>query len=306
MPPRLHPLLSCLIFIVMWHVAAGIAGAIPFGVWVFQHLQEVLDAVRSTDPSASLQALMGRHGDVMMLGSAVSAVPILGVVLLCRRTIDQQPWAGLGLTFNARHLALGFAAGAAAVFGIFGLLALTGDLRVLGVTANAPVARIVGLLAAVFLQSGSEELICRGYLMRTLMGRYRPATSVALVSVFFGALHLLNPDASAMSFVQTTLIGVLFSLVTLRTDGLWWAIGLHTAWNYTLAVIASLPVSGMTLSHLLDVEVVGPAWLTGGSYGLEASVLTLALVTGGCVAAGVSLARNRTPAPVAVPAAPPP
>lgn len=306
--PRLHPLLSCLIFVAIWQVATGLVSSIPFGIWAVGHLQEVLDAVRSSDPQAALQKVLSQHGEVMMLGAALAAAPTLGAVALCRRTIDRQPWAPLGLTFDGRHLALGLAGGALAVLGLFGVLALTGDLRVVGLTANAPVARAAGLLVLVFLQSGAEEVVCRGYLMRTLMGRYRPATSVAVVSLFFGALHLLNPDASAMSFLQTALIGVLFSLVCLRTGDLWWAIGLHTAWNYTLAVVASLPVSGMTLPHLLDVEVVGRPWLTGGAYGLEASVLTLALISTGCAAVGVSLARAaRTPPPVtaAVPAGPP-
>lgn len=306
---RLHPLLSCLIFVVIWQVASNIVGAIPLGAWIALHLQETVDALRGADPQAAFQELLGKHGDLMMLGSALAAAPTFGVVLLCRKAIDQRPWADLGLAFKGRHLALGFAAGALAVLGLFGALALTGDLRVLGVTADPPVARAAGLLGLVFLQSGTEELVCRGYLLRTLMGRYRPTTAVALVSLFFAALHLMNPDASAMSFLQTALIGVLFSLVCLRTNGLWWAIGLHAAWNYTLAVVASLPVSGVTLSHLLDVEVVGPPWLTGGSYGLEASVLTLALVTGGCAAAAVALARSArapVPAPAAVPAAPQP
>ena len=290
-----HPLLSCFVFVVLWQVASGVASAIPLGTWLVLHLQEVLAALRAGDPRAEFQRLLSQNGDLQMLGAALAAAPTLGVVVLCRRVFDKQSMAGLGLAFDGRRLALGFAAGAAAVLAIAGLLVATGDLRVDGLAAPVQGWRVVGLLGVVFLQSAAEELVCRGYLLRTLMARYRPATSVALVSLFFGGLHVMNPAASWLSFLQTTLIGVLFSQVCLRTGGLWAAIGLHTAWNWTLGTVASLPVSGLTLAHLFDVSAPGSAWMTGGAYGPEASVVTLLVVTAACVGSGVRLWRAPQP-----------
>jgi membrane protease YdiL (CAAX protease family) len=234
-----------------------------------------------------------------MAASAVAAGPTYGVVVLCRRVIDKKTIAELGLAWRPTQLVAGFVAGGLMVLGISGGLWASGALHVSGLatadeSGGVVGAKLLGFLFLVFLQSGAEELVCRGYLLRTLMGLWRPWVSVAVVSLFFAALHLMNAGTSLASFVSTALIGVLFAQICLRTGNLWAAIGLHTAWNFTLGAIASLPVSGSTTFHLFAVEDLGPAWLTGGSYGLEASVVTIALVA---IACGVMamLGRGRTP-----------
>jgi membrane protease YdiL (CAAX protease family) len=82
------------------------------------------------------------------------------------------------------------------------------------------------------------------------------------------------------------------ALVTLRTGSLWFAIGLHGAWNFTLGPIASLPVSGYRFFPLLEVESVGSPLWTGGEYGLEGSLLSAAVSVAAVV---VLLARRRRP-----------
>ena len=282
-PPRVHPLLSCFVFLMLWQIAAGMTGIIPYAVLAALHWDTVVHVLRSPSPERSIDTLLSGLGDVAMLASALAAIPTYGVVALCRKWMDKAPMADIGLAPDGRALLRGFGAGVAAVGAIFAVLVAAGAVRVAGLAPGAPFARVAGLLPLVLLQSGAEEVVCRGYLMRTLMGRYRPVTSVLVVSLLFGALHLLNPGASLVGFVSTTLIGVLFSLVTLQTNGLWTAIGLHTAWNFTLGTLASLPVSGLSLSHLLDIQVSGPRWLLGGAYGIEASLLTLVLIVVACV-----------------------
>jgi hypothetical protein len=231
---------------------------------------------------AALQTLLSEHGDLSMVASALAALPTLGVVVLCRKIIDAQPMDALGLRFDVRRLGLGLLVGALAVGTVQGWLVGLGAARIVGVLREPQGFTVLGLFPLVFAQSAMEEIVCRGYLMQTLRGRFSTASSVAVVSSFFGALHLLNPGASVLGFTSTVLIGVLFSLVTLQTGSLWLAIGLHTAWNFTLGTIASMAVSGLTLTHLLDVQVDGARWLTGGSYGVEASVLTVVMVAAAC------------------------
>jgi membrane protease YdiL (CAAX protease family) len=69
------------------------------------------------------------------------------------------------------------------------------------------------------------------------------------------------------------------------TRNLWMAIGLHAAWNFTQGAIFGIPVSGNPAQGLVTSELAGPAILSGGGFGLEASAIALATAT----AAGIWL-----------------
>jgi hypothetical protein len=78
-----------------------------------------------------------------------------------------------------------------------------------------------------------------------------------------------------LSFLIALLAGVLFSLAYLRTHALWLGWGLHFAWAATMAIVFGLPVGGIaTYSSLVQTDVSGPAWFTGGAYGPEGALLT--------------------------------
>jgi hypothetical protein len=60
---------------------------------------------------------------------------------------------------------------------------------------------------------------------------------------------------------------------------LWFAIGFHAATDYAETFIDSVPDSGMLASaHLLNSNLHGPCWLTGGTIGPEGSVVDFALL----------------------------
>jgi hypothetical protein len=68
----------------------------------------------------------------------------------------------------------------------------------------------------------------------------------------------------------------MFTAAYMLTRRLWLCIGIHAAWNYTLGSIFSIAVSGnQSSAGLINGTLTGPDWLTGGAYGLEASVGTL-------------------------------
>ena len=136
-----------------------------------------------------------------------------------------------------------------------------------------------------------EEFLFRGYLFQRLVEGWGAFAAIFVLSALFGLGHRINPSATPFSIANTVLIGVLFALTYLKTRGLWLPLGLHYGWNFWLGSVVSLPVSGIAINNrLFDATVGGPAWLTGGSYGPEASVVTTALV----LAATLWLARTRS------------
>ena len=104
---------------------------------------------------------------------------------------------------------------------------------------------------------------------------------VVLTSVAFASLHLGNPNVVPAAVFNTTIAGMWLAVAYLRTRSLWLPLGVHWSWNWALDSLFGLPVSGMRIgSHSLFIGTdLGPAWLSGGGYGIEGGVAcTVALI----------------------------
>ena len=145
--------------------------------------------------------------------------------------------------------------------------------------------------AAIALVSGfAEETIFRGLMLRQMERLGGTWFALAFTAGLFGLVHLMNPDASVLGAAGIAFeAGILLGAAYLVTRRLWLAAGLHAAWNFTQAWIFSVPVSGTgEVRGLLITERPGPEWLTGGDFGLEASVPAMVLAT----ALGIYLLRR--------------
>lgn len=61
---------------------------------------------------------------------------------------------------------------------------------------------------------------------------------------------------------------------------MWVGIGLHAAWNYTQGSVYSGIVSGNgEMTGYFKSQIEGPDLLTGGSFGVEASIIALIVCT---------------------------
>ena len=74
-------------------------------------------------------------------------------------------------------------------------------------------------------------------------------------------------------------IGMFFCLTLWRTGNLWFAVGLHAAFDWGETYLYSVPDSGLVApGHLLNSSFHGPTWLTGGSVGPEGSAIAFLVV----------------------------
>src|SRR3989442_350419 len=122
--------------------------------------------------------------------------------------------------------------------------------------------------AALLLVGFSEEFLFRGYALYTLSTGIGFWPAAGLLSALFGAVHLHNPGESWIGGLSAGLIGLFFCFTVRRTGSLWFAIGLHAAWDYSESFVYSVPDSGaMVPGHLLNSSFHGPRWLTGGTVG---------------------------------------
>lgn len=145
--------------------------------------------------------------------------------------------------------------------------------------------RFAEVIVLLLVGATFEELSFRGYAFQRLTDAVGPMFSILIFSIWFGAVHLWNPHSSGVlswAFFNTIAVGALFALAYLRTRALWMPIGLHFGWNFALGPVFGLPVSGLDIFSVLNHgKAFGPKWLTGGSYGVEASATgALAIVVG--------------------------
>ena len=236
------------------------------------------------------------RGVAHYLESLIFRIEFLIVALLagyiCTRWLEGLPWRALGLSFHARWVRdfffgslIGIAslALAAAIATVGGSLSFTISSR----AVVAQVGQTLVFTAALFILAAlAEEALFRGYPLQTLTRANLAWLAVFLTSVPFAAIHLRNPNVAAgFTFINTALAGVWLAVAYLRTRSLWFPLGVHWAWNWALGSLFGLPVSGITdlaPYPLLRGTDLGPAWLTGGNYGIEgglACTVTLILST---------------------------
>ena len=105
-----------------------------------------------------------------------------------------------------------------------------------------------------------------------------PFATILPTSLIFGLMHSANPGASSLGIINTVAWGILLGWAVWRTGALWLPIGLHFGWNVMLPLLGS-NLSGLTMGvtgYTLAWNV-GVLW-SGGSYGVEGSMLTTAVV----------------------------
>jgi membrane protease YdiL (CAAX protease family) len=219
------------------------------------------------------------------------------------RALDGRPGIGIGFTPDraapgaaGKGMALGVGVALLAV----ALIALLGGLRWSEEPGSALAwlrtgARALWLLA---IPAAAEEALVRGYPLRAVAEAKGPGWALGFTSLGFAALHLLNPGIDVLSLVNLAAAGLLLGAVALRTGSLWWATGVHLGWNWALAFLADVPVSGLETvdAPLISASVGGPAWLSGGDFGPEGSLLAGVVMLG--AAAWVWRTRALAPRPI--------
>lgn len=201
-----------------------------------------------------------------------------GVILLLLRYFERRGPAAIGMPFVPGawlETAAGTLLGAAPVCLLMAAAVLGGYGRISasGITAGGLLAAALPMLLAGFLLAAWEEFVLRGYLLRQLSIGLNPIAAVVITGILFGLMHSGNPGANWQGLVYTAIGGVLMGLMVIRTGSLWLMIGYHFGWNATGSGVFGLELSGFEEEgSLFSSTLSGADWLTGGSYGFEASV----------------------------------
>jgi uncharacterized protein len=125
-----------------------------------------------------------------------------------------------------------------------------------------------------------EEYAFRGYVQFALTRGFGFWPATIVTSLIFGAVHIANPGESSPGIAGVVVVGIFWCFTLRRTGTLWFAFGMHAAFDFGETFLFSVPDSGVVFPGHLSNAVIhgGPAWLVGGTAGPEASVLDFAIL----------------------------
>jgi membrane protease YdiL (CAAX protease family) len=235
-----------------------------------------------------LLMMMGLNTDVMTsyAGEPVKSVrhivalAIAGFAVYCAYAsfIEQRPVSELSLPGMGRELGIGLLVGVGLYAACELILMALGIYRINGLN---PLSLLVPAIAMALSSGVFEELLFRGVVFRSVETWFGSWAALVVSSLVFGLSHLINPEATLEGALYIAVeAGILLAAAYMLTRRLWLSMGFHVAWNYTQSAIFSSAVSGNEASQgLIRSTVNGPDLLTGGSFGVESSVLALLLCT---------------------------
>jgi membrane protease YdiL (CAAX protease family) len=216
---------------------------------------------------------------IFLLSLPVGAlIPQEQDLVIVRRLVSKQPLAsaGLGIKKWLPELGEGYLLGVILVGFGYVLLLLSGMAQSQALDF-IPIS-FLGWFLFFLIQPFLEELLFRGYLM-SLLGRYfNIPVALIISSLAFAAVHADNDNFSSIGFLTITIAGVLFGLLFLKTGQLWLATGMHAAWNFMQGVVFGIPTSGNRTYSIMETTTNGPAWLSGGAFGFEGSILAVLVI----------------------------
>lgn len=253
---------------VIYFVATFIAASAAFAV-----VAVIAALIWGND--GSQQFFTGASGSIIQ--GAILVISAFLVGCGCVAVFEHLTARSLGWAFHRgwlRDLLLGSVFGAltllfaALIAGVIGGYKFEFSPNTTAALRSAGVALVIFVLAAA-----GEEAVFRGYGLQTLTRANLPALGLFLTSVPFALVHLSNPNVSLwFTITNTILAGLWLGVAYLKTRSLWFALGLHWSWNWTMGAVLGIPVSGVTKitpEPLMHVRYSGPGWLNGGGYGLE-------------------------------------
>ena len=198
---------------------------------------------------------------------------VTGVFALCEHSrIDSY-----GLPVNEAFGGLfwnGVIAALAAVACVGAGMLVTGGMRIHGIALRGTdiiTSPLLWVVAMLFVGL-TEEYVFRGYALQSLWRGAGFWSAAIITTAIFAGDHLEKPHENAIDIGMIFVLGLILCISVHVTGSLWWAVGWHASFDFgQLFIIGTRNGGRIPQSPLFDVTFPGPAWITGGELGTEAS-----------------------------------
>jgi membrane protease YdiL (CAAX protease family) len=217
---------------------------------------------------------------------AILLVLLLAIFSAFGRLFDHEknPLAEQGLSFRAgwpREAGTGLAIGWGAATACVLIMAIVGGIAIVLTTDRSTWGAWLVDVLFFAIAAMAEEVTFRGYGFQRFLSVVGPVGAVLGFAAFYAGLQALLPGANRASVAVSVVFSLVLSLAYLRTRALWVGWGLNFGWKASRALIFGLTVSGISShSSVVEGDPMGPFWLTGGGYGLDASWFAFLILLG--------------------------
>jgi uncharacterized protein len=248
----------------------------------------IVIGVLFTLPAAGLTSLSRRwpSGAIYAVIELAATLVFLAGLVGFATLVERRPTRELSPRGGVLEWLAGFAIGTLLLAATAGILVLLGAYRI---ETGGQVSAVGHGLLGFLPQSLFEEVLMRALFFKIVEEALGSWPAMVIQAALFGVMHLGNPGASAFGALAIALeAGILLAAGYMYTRRLWLVWGLHLGWNWTQGSLFGIRVSGTHVSSSwLISQPKGADWLTGGSFGVEASPVAVVL----CLAVALLVVR---------------
>jgi len=221
----------------------------------------------------------------MLVGFALAAF----LLMLWVRCVEVRPFHSIGFTTETAlpGIVLGIVLALLLTTVVMLSFALGGMLQprvaAPGTVGVAALGGVLFLALAFTVQSSAEEMIYRGWLMNVLAFRHGVPVGIIVNMTLFALAHSQNNGFGVLAAGNLLLFALFLSLLALRTGSLWASCAWHATWNWTIANIWGVAISGEPPDggSLMAWTTTGPVLWTGGDWGPEGGLITTIVLASG-------------------------
>jgi uncharacterized protein len=274
----------------------GVEGAIR----IYGNFNPTLVAARKQANEAMLGVQAMRPGSMLFIYGASLAVTLFAAWTMSRIEHRRVGDYGLGGSHRAQNFAKGLLSGLVLISMLVGLLWICRLLVFDGLEQAGSRLFVYGLkwFVAFCLVGLAEGYLFLGYLQYTLtrgfsaffpkdnLFRFFGAfwSAAILLSVGFGLGHSGHQTESPVGLLNVFLFSIVSAYSLWRTGSLWWAIGMHAAWDWGQSFLFGVSDSGVSCQgRLLTAHPAGDPLLSGGSTGPEGSLFAIGIFLIGAI-----------------------
>ncbi|PCH77240.1 MAG: CPBP family intramembrane metalloprotease [Flavobacteriaceae bacterium] len=205
---------------------------------------------------------------------------MLGVFLVLwvfMKLFDKENFIQMGFHLKGRfkETVVGVLAGAVIMGLGYVILLQMGEIQFSEVNFNGA-ELVFSILTFVFVAI-MEEVLCRGYVLKNLMGSFNKYVALIVSSLLFSFMHGANPNLDAFALFNLFLAGIFLGISYIHTKNLWFPIALHFSWNL-FQTLFGFNVSGQDSYSLVEFSMTEKNILNGGDFGFEGSVFAMAVM----------------------------
>lgn len=271
---------------LLFLIAIGLATGIFLAVYLI--------AVQKGSPDTAGLGILLKGNNLLVTTAIIFALSLI-LTFVFRRWVDRKSFVSLGLDFNG-HGGEAIAGGMLATFIICAsslLLKATGHLKWMDIIFD-PRALFLAFGSVVVI-SFYEELIFRGYILNNLMDSFPGWLALTISSLLFMIFHWTGQSSIGFfSLANSLIMGLILGLNYVYTRNLWFSFCFHIAWKFMEG-----PAFGYSgddsFQTFLQPELSGDVNITGGSNGLEGSVVLMAVALLSLIALYLFLQRKFNP-----------